>query len=285
MITLTNKQQILSKNLIRFFVLAFISIVVLLPFIWMVSVSFDGEANRRLPFPPKFIPEVLSFFNYKLAVEDGMLFAGYRNSMIVTTSAVFVVVAVSLMGGYAFSKGQFRGKKILFVVLLSTMMIPLETRIVPMYKMFKSIGLYDNFLALILPTLVQPFFIVLMKQYMDKLPNSLREASKIDGAKEFRIFSTIFAPLTGPITATTVILSFMWTWNDYLWPLIAITTSEKYTMPLYLSLVALEREAANTYVGRTMAIACLSIIPIVAVFLLLQKYIIQSVALSGIKGE
>lgn len=264
-------------------VLCALGLIMIAPFVWMLSVSFERMANIQPPFPPKLIPEIPSTFNYNMVFENGYLFNAYKNSLIVTVGSVALSVSSAILAGYAFSKGNFRGKKILFMIVLSTMMIPFQSRLIPMHKMFYKMGLLNTYWPVILPTILYGFGILLSKQYFDQLPDSLREAARIDGAGEMAIFFKIFAPLTGPISATMIILSFMANWNSFLWPLIVLTDQKMRTVPIYLSTFSME--GGERLAGLTMGLAAASIIPILIVFLALQKYIVESVALSGLKGE
>jgi len=268
---------------IKALLLAVIALLMLAPFIWMISVSLERYANVQPPFPPRLIPEELSLFNYRIVVENGTLLKAYMSSFIVAVLSVAIGSFSSLMAGYAFSKGKFRGKKIFFIAVLATMMIPVEARLIPMFLMFNKVGMINSYWPLVLPMMLYGFGVILSKQYYDNLPESLREAAKIDGAGEIRIFGTIFLPLAGPMIATQIILLFMGSWNDFLWPLIVLTDPELQTVPIYLSKFSLED--GSTYAGLSMALSSASIIPVIIVFLFFQKYIIQSVALSGIKGE
>lgn len=266
-----------------FLVLLVIGIVLILPFVWMAVVSFERYANIQPPFPPSFIVQNPSFFNFKIITENGEIWTAYRNSMIVAIGSVAVNLVAVLAGGYALSKGKFRGKKAIFLIILATMMIPFETRMIPMFTMFSRVGLTNNFLPLILPNIIDGFGLLLAKQFFDELPDSLREAAQIDGASEICIFRRIFMPLTSPIMATIVILKFMDSWNAFLWPLVVLTGTETRTVPIFIS--AFSYEGGTRMAGSTMCVAFLGIIPVLLVFLLLQKYIIQSIALTGTKGE
>lgn len=272
------------KNIVstvKFLVMLFFGILLMIPFIWMISVGFDKTANISLPFPPRLIPEEASTFNYELVFENGRLLRSYLNSTIVTVSTVALTVSISLLAGYAFSKGEFAGKKILFIIVLGTLMIPIEPRLIPLYKLFGNFQLLNTFWAVILPPIVNGMLIFLCKQFFDQLPNSLRDSGQIDGASEFKIFYKIYLPLAAPIAATMIILSFIWSWNDFMWPLVALTDQNMQTVPLYLA--SFSQDNGTSIAGLTMALATLSVLPIVVVFLFLQRYIIQSIALSGTK--
>lgn len=280
---MTNKQFERISNLIKFLVLAIFGCLLMAPFIWMVSVGFDRTANISMPFPPRLIPETLSAFNYQIVFENGRLIQSYINSGFVTVSSVLLSVSASVLAGYAFSKGQFKGKKVLFIIVLCTLMIPMEPRLIPLYKLFNSVNLLNTFWPLILPPLINGMLIFLCKQFFDQLPNTLREAAQMDGAGEFKVFFRVYFPLAGPIVATMVILAFIWSWNDFMWPLVVLNNQDLHTVPLYLASFSLKN--GTSLGGLTMALATVSIIPIVVLYLFLQRYIIQSIALSGVKGE
>ncbi|MCI3921097.1 carbohydrate ABC transporter permease [Paenibacillus sp. TRM 82003] len=266
-----------------FLLLAAIGCTMIYPFVWMISVSLERTANLAMPFPPRLVPEQFSWFNYQLVFENNALLLAYGNSMVIAVFSVLLSVASALLGGYAFSRGSFAGKRILFFVVLATMMIPFETRLIPMFTMFNDLGLINTKYPLILPSLVNALGLVLAKQYFDQLPEGLRESAKMDGAGEFKTFLYIFAPLTGPITATLAILAFQDSWNSFIWPLVVINDQDLKTVPLFLS--SFSSENGGRLAGVTMALAAMSILPILLVFLFFQKYIIRSVALSGLKGE
>ncbi|MBO2945193.1 carbohydrate ABC transporter permease [Paenibacillus sp. F411] len=263
--------------------LAAVGLIMIYPFIWMISVSLEQTANLALPFPPRLIPEQFAWFNYKLVFENNALFLAYWNSAVVAFFSVMLGVASALLGGYAFSRGSFKGKRLLYFIVLATMMIPFETRLIPMFTMFNDLGMINTKYPLILPSLINALGLVLAKQFFDQLPEGLRESAKIDGAGEFKTFFYIFVPLTGPITATVAILAFQDSWNSFIWPLVVINDQDLRTVPLFLSNFSAEN--GGRLAGITMALAAMSILPILLVFLFFQKYIIRSVALSGLKGE
>ncbi|MBU5673974.1 carbohydrate ABC transporter permease [Paenibacillus brevis] len=281
MLSVTGKGRLVNGLL--FLLLLGLGVLMLYPFLWMISVSLERTSNIAVPFPPRLIPEQFSLFNYKLVFENGVLFKTYANSAIISLFSVLLSVSSALLAGYAFSRGEFRGKKFLFFAVLATMMIPFEARLIPMFSMFNDLGMINTKYPLIFPAIINALGIVLVKQYFDRLPEGLRESAKIDGANEFTIFFRIFAPLTGPITATLAILAFQDSWNSFLWPLVVINDQDMKTVPLFLS--SFSSENGSRLVGVTMATAAMSILPIVVVFLFLQKYIIRSIALSGLKGE
>jgi multiple sugar transport system permease protein len=273
----------IRTELVKTLVLLVTGVVMVAPFVWMISVSLERYANIQPPFPPRLIPEEPSLFNYKIVVENGTLLKAYLSSAIVAVGTLGVGLVSSLMAGYAFSKGRFRGRSILLIAVLATMMIPFEVRLIPLFLMFNRVRLTNTYWPLILPHLLYGFGAILSKQYFDALPESLREAAKIDGAGEFFIFRRVFVPLAGPMIASAVVLLFMGSWNDFLWPLIVLTSQKLQTVPIYLSKFSLED--GTRLAGLSMALSSASIVPVIIVFLIFQRFIIQSVALSGIKGE
>jgi len=279
------KKKIVPFDILAFFILLILGIIMIIPFVWMTVVSFERYANIQPPFPPSFKIRNPSLFNFKLAFENGYILRAYFNSLIVSASSVVVCLISSTLAGYAFSKGRFKGKKPLFYLILATLMIPLETRLIPMCMMFNKINMVNSFLPLILPYMIEGFQIMLSKQFFDHLPDSLREAAYIDGSGEFRTFFNIFLPLTGPITATMCILTFMASWNSFLWPLVMLTGAKSRTVPILMAYYSFTGEGGTRWAGLTMSVAFLGVIPVIIVFLFLQKYIIRSIALSGLKGE
>ncbi|GAK05825.1 maltose/maltodextrin ABC transporter, permease protein MalG [Geomicrobium sp. JCM 19037] len=274
------KRRKIINALITVFLFVF-GLIVIAPFIWMITVSFDRLANIQIPFPPSLIPDEPALFNYELVFENGRIFRAYMNSAFVTFVSVAIQASAALLGGYAFSKGRFKGKRMLFILVLATMMVPIEARLIPLYQMFNQVNLINTFWPLILPTILYGLGIFLCKQYFDQLPDTLREAARIDGAGEFKTFFRVYLPLAGPITATLVILSFMSNWNEFLWPLVVINSESLQTIPLFLA--SFSQQNQTQIAGMTMALATMSVLPIIVLFLFLQRYIIQSIALSGIK--
>lgn len=154
-------------------------VLLLMPFVWMIIVSFDGAANLDVPLPPRFYPKEFSFFNIQVLIESGQLVTAYKNSFIVAVCAVIVDLTTVLLGGYALSKGRFRGRSVIVAVIMATMMVPFETRMIPMFAMFNQLKLMNSYRAMIIPAMLDGFGILMAKQYFDKLPDSLRESAFI----------------------------------------------------------------------------------------------------------
>ncbi len=261
--------------------LLFVGMIFLAPLVWMVVVSFERYANINPPYPPTFLLSEPSIFNYTIALQNGYLINAYKNSLLIAALNVLWTLFSSIVPGYAFSKGKFPGRHLLLMILLATMMVPSETKLIPLYKIWTLLGGRNTYWPVTI-VLVSPFFAIIAKQFFDKMPNSLRESAFIDGSGELKTFVHIFLPLVGPVAATIVVLTFMGSWNDLLWPLIMLTDSGLKTVPLYLSSYS-STGGSGGGMGTAMALSVLSIIPVSVVFLLFQKYIVQSIALTGLK--
>jgi multiple sugar transport system permease protein len=258
------------------------SLVMIIPLIWMISTSFDWAARLELGFPPRFWPLDPSLKNYRAAFTNVPMLKYIGNSLLVASGVMLVSVLSALLSGYALSKIQFKGSNFVLVLALSTMMIPFEMTMIPQYLLFSKLSLIDTYWAFYLPALNYGFGTFLAKAFIDQLPSSLREAAVIDGAGEFTVFFKIYLPLCAPIVATMVILLFLGVWNELLWPLLALKTSAKYTIQLGLAMFTYNN-GINKLPSIIMAATTVSLGPVVVVYLFLQRYIIESIALTGIK--
>lgn len=256
-----------------------IAFITLLPFIWMVGVSFmeNGEASV---FPPKFIPAVATLKQYVFLFEHMNLGKYFLNSFILSSSVTAVSLLVNSAAGYAFAKFTFRGKKTLFRILLSSMIIPGQVTMLPVFLMLNKMGLLNTYFGIILPGMASIFGIFLFRQYMQSIPDSLIEAAYIDGASDFLIYRKIILPLAMPVLVTLALFTFMGTWNDFLWPLIVMSEESMYPLPVALANLSKE------YVQNPelmMAGAVITILPVVVVFLALQKYYMKGIMIGGSK--
>ncbi len=269
-------------NIIIYVFLIIGSIVMFVPIVWMITTSFDWKAVLEVPFPPKFYPQEFSIKPYIIAFKNIPMLKYMLNSLSISIGVVFINCTSALLAGYALSKIKFKGSNIILIFALSTIMIPFEMTMIPQYLLFSKLGLINSYMAFYLPAISYVFGTFLSKQYIDTLPDSLREAAKIDGAFEFRIFFRIFAPLCGPIISTLVILGFLWTWNDFLWPLIVLNDINKYTIQIGVALFTYN-QGINQMPAIRMASSVVTIIPVLIIYIFLQRYIIESIALTGIK--
>jgi|SRR4051794_11543387 multiple sugar transport system permease protein len=204
----------------------------------------------------------------------------FVNSVTVASITTLLSVTVNLLAGYAFAKLRFFGKGALFLLILSTMMIPAQAIMIPQFRMVTSLGLFGTFWAVIIPSASTAFGIFLARQFMQSIPDELLEAARVDGASNLRIFLRIVLPLCKPLIAVMVLLAFMAQWNDFLWPLIVLKDPALYTLPV--SLRFLQGQYDANY-GGLMAMALLTCLPLVVLFLALQRYFVQGLARSGLK--
>jgi len=262
-------------------VLALGALIMLLPFIWMVTTSLSRKANQSMPRIPSFWPADPSLFNYQVAAGSLPIGQYYLNSLIVVGLTTLGYLFFSAIAGYAFAKGRFPGKTVLFIIFLSTLFIPFETRMIPLYHQMADLGLTNTYWALILPFLAGGFGTFLMRQAISSIPDELIEAARIDGASEFRIFIQIVTPLCAPTLATLAILNIIWRWNDVLWPLLITSDRNLYTVTQGLALAG---RASGIKVGVALATAVMAILPVIVAYLFLQRYVIRSVVSSGVKG-
>ncbi|MDR6688264.1 multiple sugar transport system permease protein [Arthrobacter sp. 1088] len=251
-----------------------------LPFAWMLLGSFktQGELLRR---PVTWWPQDATLDNYVRWFTELHIDRFFMNSLLVAVVTVLGNLLFCSMVGYALAKMDFAGKRILFLGIMVTLMVPGVVTFVPLFVMVSKLGLVNTYPALILPFLVSPLGVFLMRQFMMGIPESLIEAARIDGAGELRTFTRIVMPLCGPPLATLGILTFLGSWNNFLWPLVAAQSEEKYTLPVALSLYSTGQNATDY--GLLLAGAVLVITPIVALFIALQRFFIQGVAATGIK--
>jgi multiple sugar transport system permease protein len=267
------------KNIANYILLSLGALVMVAPFIWMLSTSFKPQAET-ITFPPQLLPRTPTLVNYYEVFERLNIARLYWNTAYVAIIKTVLNVYLSTLIGYVFGKFQFRGRDLLFYLILSTWIIPFEVYMIPLYVMMVDFNLGNSYWALILPELSSAYAIFLFRQFMFTIPNDLLDAARIDGAGEWRIFHRIVLPLARPVVATLVAFYFMWNWNDFLWPLIVLTTSDKYLLPLGLAVFVSE---FGTQHGLIMAGASLAIIPVLLVFVTMQRYIIEGIALTGFK--
>ena len=262
-----------------FVLLLLLGLVALLPFVWMIFGSFKtGRELRQMP--PTFFPHTFTFDNYMTIFqdEDLPLSLYYRNSATVALANVVQVLFTSSLFGYIFAKFTFRGKSVLFWFILATMMIPMQVTMVPGYLILSRLGLLNNLLALIVPAAIDAFGIFLFRQFCKSIPDDLIDAARVDGASEFRIYWSVVLPQLGPALATFGMLTFMFNWNAYLWPLIVLTENRVRTLPIILTWYS--RQHSNQ-IHLTMAASVLVILPVLLVFVLAQRWIVQGITLTG----
>ncbi|OAS21432.1 sugar ABC transporter ATP-binding protein [Paenibacillus oryzisoli] len=258
-----------------------ISIVMILPFLWMISTSFKINGDV-FTYPIDWIPNTWHFENYKkvwAGADPFYLF--YWNSIKITGITVVGNLLTSSMAGYAFAKIRFKGRNFLFLLYLSTMMIPGQVLLVPRFILFDQLQLINTHASIILPGLFWVFGTFLMRQFFSTIPGELLESGRVDGASYWRTFWQICLPLTKPALVTLLILSFTWHWNEYENPLIMLREKELYTIPL--GLTSYVEEFGTNYV-LTMAASVSGLVPLLIVVAVCQKWFVEGIASSGLKG-
>lgn len=252
----------------------------LLPFAWMLLGSFktQGELLQR---PITWWPQNPTLENYIAWFTDLHIDKFFTNSLIVAVVTVLGNMLFCSMVGYALAKMDFPGKRFLFLLVMVTLMVPGVVTFVPLFVMVSKLGLVSTYAALILPFLAGPIGVFLMRQFMLGIPDSIIEAARIDGASELRIFLRVVMPLCAPPLATLGILTFLGSWNNFLWPLVAAQSEDMYTLPVALSLFSTGENATNY--GLLLAGSVLVITPILLLFVALQRFFIQGIAATGIK--
>ena len=260
--------------------LVFLSAVFLMPIVWVIFSSFK-PAGELFTWPPTLLGRNPSLDNYTQAFAAGDFGRWFLNTVVVSVLATVLTVIVNIMAGYVFAKYEFKGKKLLFGMVMVTLMIPLEVIMIPIFKVIVSTHMYNNLWGLIIPAVASPTAVFLVKQYYEPIPDALMEAARIDGASEMQILMRIMLPLAKPIISVLCIFSFMWRWNDYLWPKLVINSKTKYT--LQLALANFSGEYSVDW-NSLLAMSVISMIPVLVVFLTLQKYIIGGMTAGGVKG-
>lgn len=273
------KNYKLFKKVIFYLFLILGAFIMLIPFLWMLSTSFKNS-GATMVFPPEFIPKDPTFENYQKVTEMFPMIRFLWNSLFVAVLTTLGQIVFSSMAAYAFARMQFRGRDKLFLLYLATMMVPTQVTMIPQFILIKELGWLDSYQALIIPTMFGVFGTFLMRQAMLSIPRELEEAAFMDGASHFKVFMNVCLPLVKPTIATLGIFTFMSSWNNFLWPLIAISSRDLATLPLGLSL--LEGRWGTDW-GLMMAGVVISVVPILIVYLFAQKYFIQGMTMSGMK--
>lgn len=255
-------------------------IAVIAPFVWMVLGSFKGEGELR-QVPPTWWPQSPTLDNYR-DLFDKQNFPRYiLNSTVVAVVVTAGNLVFCSMLGYALAKLNFGGKRVVFGLVMGTLMVPGMVTFVPLFVLVANLGMVDSYPGLILPFLVTPFGVFLMRQFIVTLPDDLLDAGRVDGASELRIFRQIILPLCGPALATLGILTFLGSWNSFLWPLVVAQTQTHYTLPVALALFSTGQNQVNY--GLLLAGATVVVAPILVVFLIFQRRFIEGIATTGIK--
>ncbi|QLG41210.1 carbohydrate ABC transporter permease [Paenibacillus sp. FSL W7-1088] len=267
-------------KIVIYSMLSVAAVVWLLPVLWVVISALKTNSDLY-SFPPKLWPQPVTFEHFKEAFRKGDFGLYFMNSTIVTVSSTVLLLLINSMAGFALAKYRFRGSTIILIGFISTLMIPIEVIMIPIFKVLSALGLYNSLLAIIIPPAATPTGVFLMRQYLLSVPDELLEAARMDGAGEWKIYWSIILPIAKPILAVLAIFSFMWRWDDFVWPLIAISDPSKYTIQLALSNFIGEY---NVDWGSLLAMSVITMLPVLIVFMVFQRYFVSGMITSGMKG-
>ncbi len=274
-------------NSVVYIILSFFGFIVLLPFFWMISSSLKSDAEIFV-FPPKWIPSEIMWKNYPEALRSFPFLTALKNTLIITIGVLIGQLLAASMTAFAFARLRFRLREPLFMLVLATMMIPYQVTLIPTYLLFKTLGWIDTLLPLIVPAYFGggAFFIFLLRQFFMTIPLELDDAAKIDGCSFWRIYWSIILPLAKPALATVAIFSFYGSWNDFLAPLIYLSSPEKHTLSIALEYFRLGGSVAFGPVrtwAHLMVVSLVVMLPCILLFFFAQKYFIQGVVVTGLK--
>jgi ABC-type glycerol-3-phosphate transport system permease component len=273
--------RILLDKSLRHLILIMVGIFFALPLVWMVSTSL--KSNRQIfVFPPQWIPKPVIWRNYPDVFDYAPFLLYFKNTMIIEVACILGTLLSSSLVAYGFSRLNAPGKDFLFILMLSTMMLPYQVWMIPLYVLFTKIGWVNTFYPLTIPAFFgNALYIFLLRQFFLTIPKELEDAARLDGCSYFRIYWQIMLPLTKPALATVVIFTFMGVWNDFLGPLLYLQEPEKYTLAIGLQ-VFLTQHGADW--GLLMAASTMIVLPVIVTFFFTQKQFIQGIVLTGLKG-
>ena len=262
------------------FIFICLAVVMLLPIVWMLLSSFKPD-NEIIKYPPTLFPTAYTLKNFIKCTQRIDIWVYLKNSFIYSFGATIPSLLVNTMAGYAFARYNFKGKDIIFVIFLATMMIPFQVIMIPSFLEVHALGMYDNYAGLIIPKIAAAYWIFIMRSAFSGLPKELEEAARIDGLSEFGIYARIMMPLIKPALVTLIILSVNGNWNDLLWPLIITSNSKMRTLSNGLALFV---GARTIEYGAAFAGAAISLVPMLVLYIFGQKYFVEGQATSGLKG-
>jgi len=273
-----NQGKLKRTNPVVYVLLAVGGIITIFPFVWMIATSFKQPWDI---YNLSLIPPDPTFNNYIRLFEESSFPRWFLNSFVVGLLVTFSVMFFDSLVGYTLCKYNFRGKKVIFILILSTMMIPTEMLIIPWYIMSNNWGWVDSYWGIMFPGIMTGFGTFLMRQFFQGVPDELLDAARIDGANEFQIWWKVAMPLVKPAISAIAIFTFLGNWNAFLWPLIVVSQTELYTLPVGLAFFSGEFQTEWEMV---MVGASVATVPVLIVFLIFQKQIVKGIALSGLKG-
>ena len=274
------KSSAVLRRVLLYIVLILIAVIMVVPFLWMLSTSLKTQYDA-VKIPPVWIPDPPRWENYVKLFKEQPMFQFMLNTIKIVFFVVLGQLFFSSLAAYSFARISFKGRNVVFFFYIATLMVPGQVTMIPTYLMFAKAGLTDNHLALILPAFFSAFGVFLLRQFFMSLPRELEEAAEIDGCNPFMTYWRIMLPLVVPAMLTLGVFTLMNTWNDYMGPLIYLSSPEKYTMTLG---IAYFKGVYTTQWNLVMAGSIVSVVPILIAYLCAQKYFIEGIAFSGVKG-
>lgn len=261
--------------------LVVLAAVWLLPFVWTVATSFQSEQDASTPgLSP--VKGAFTTEAYRQIVERGNVTVWAFNSFLIAAAVTLITVAVSTLAAYGFSRGTFRGRRALLAATVAAILVPPQLLVVPLFEQMLLFDLVDTYAAVILPQVVAPMMVFILKRFFDGVPRELQDAARIDGASELRVFLSVVLPLSRPIVAAVAIFVFIGAWNNFMWPFIVTNDPDLMTLPVGLATV---KDAFGIQYAQSMASALLAALPLIVVFLVFQRRIVDSVATTGLGGS
>lgn len=271
-------------KILTYTLMVLISAAFLFPLLWSFISSLKPEA-KIVSYPPKWIPEVATLENYTLVLKKYPYFQWGLNSVIITVSSTIFILIISSLAAYAFGRLEFRGKKTLFSLVVAMLLIPIQAYIVPLFLLVSTIGILNTHASIVLVAGANVTSVFILTSFFKGIPDALEEAARIDGCREFGIYARIMMPLAKPALSTVAILTFISNWNNFLWPMISIRQDMLKPLPVGIAqFMGSSGSNAQFQYGTALAAACMAVIPSIIVFLCLQRYFVEGIANSGIKG-
>jgi ABC-type glycerol-3-phosphate transport system permease component len=254
----------------------------ILPFAWMILSSFK-TTSEIFKYPPTILPEIWRLENYRILFEMWPFGTWYLNSFLIAMIGTVAVLFFSSLAGFAFAKYEFKGRNILFATLLASTMIPFQLILIPLFIQVSRMGMNNSYAGLILPFMAPALGIFLMKQFMSSIPNELLDSARIDGCTEFGIYWNIIVPLLRPAMGTLAIITFLGSWNSFVWPLVIIRSEAMMTLPIGLARMTENVPGKSRDFGLIMTAATMVAVPVIAVFLAMQRQFISGLLSGAVK--
>lgn len=275
------RQKKTIVTIIIYVLLILIALLMLFPLLWLLSTSFKSQGEDIFSFPPQLIPQQFTLENFSLVWQNYPFGRYLFNSIITAVLTVSLNLLFCSLAAYPLARLDFKGKNLIFALVIATIMIPFQIVMIPLYILVSQLGLLNNYFGIILPQIASAFGIFLLRQAFQGVPKELEEAARMDGCSELGIWWHIMLPAVRPATITLAIFVFIGSWSDFLWPLIVLNQPDYYTLPLGVAGLASSLDLNWRFIA---AGSIISIVPVLLLFLFLQKYIIPSSASSGVKG-